>query len=324
MTFWPKGLRNSDFSFSIEVSPAAITQERAEITFMFPEQACGDATRILSSERMPYVLTPSLMRTTEKGRTMYRLILELEPFFYFAGEAGEMWQAAEKIEHVRQEVEETVAKYAKLNAVFQRLSRKWGDKKLLSSFETTLWEVFTGKPRFMSASTEFHRASFGDVTLTAHVGDSGPYLKGPEGNLKLGVSSIIYLEGGDKKPAGYYVAKYGNDYEADIYLKGIAKEGIADITAEFGVPMDYKLAVQLGIPLEEVKEEYVAFYRSRAFLGLQDWVSRNRSFAKRISRQAPYLPDWYERATGQRPIPDSDEDLDQEGGAIRNRRRSRK
>lgn len=42
-------------------------------------------------------------------------------------------------------------------------------------------------------------------------------------------------------------------------------------------------------------------------MGLRDWVSRNRSFAKQISRGAQYIPDWYERVTGARPVPDPDE-----------------
>ena len=113
---------------------------------------------------------------------------------------------------------------------------------------------------------------------------------------------------------------YFIDHEADIYLKGISKEDILKITAEFGVPPDYELALQLGVPLEEIKEEYVAFFRSQAFIGLQDWVSKNRSFARKIRGHAAYLPDWYERATGQRPIPDSDRDLVKEGRAVLNRR----
>jgi hypothetical protein len=134
--------------------------------------------------------------------------------------------------------------------------------------------------------------------------------------VSLGVSSIIYRSADDKLPDGYYIAKYGNQREPRIYLKGIAKEDIFKITSEFGVPLGFELAQELGMPFEEVKDEYTAFFRSRAFHGLQKWVLKNRSFAKRIHRHSPYLPDWYERATGQRPIPDSDEKLAEEGSTI--------
>jgi|GEM_PF-2523869 len=317
VTFHPKKQTNSDYSFSIEVTPTGISVERGEFVFVFPENGYSIAVSIFSSKRMPYDLTPSLLRNTHKGELIYNLILGIEPFFTSSGASKEIWDAPEEIEHIRRELDETIGKYAKLNEVFQRLSKHWGSKRLVSSFETALWEVFTGTPRYMSVSPEFYRASFGDVILTAFIDKSGPHITGAGGDVNLGACSIIYREADDKMPAGYYVAKYGSHSEPRIYLKGISKEDISKITFEFGVPPDYELAQELGIPIEEVKDEYTAFFRSRAFPGLQDWVSRNRSFAKKIRKNAPYLPDWYERATGLHPIPDSDEELNREGEAVR-------
>jgi hypothetical protein len=326
-TFQPKNQTNTDYSFSLEVSATGIYQERSDITFVFPEDAYGAAASIFSGKRMPHELTASLLRNIDRGVTTYCLILGIEPFFYTSGVAKGIWDASEKIQYIRQELDETVGKYAKLNIAFQRLSKQLNNKRLLVSFETALWEVFTGTPRYMSASSEFHSASFGDVTLKAHMEKSGPCISGSGGSLNLGVSSIIYREAKDKTPAGYYIAKYGHDFEADIYLKGIAKEDLLKITSEFGVPLEFDLAQELGVPLEKIKDAYTAFFRSRAFLGLQDWVAKNRSFAKQIRRGASYIPDWYERATGRHPVPDSDEELDKERRAIRHfklRKASRK
>lgn len=319
VTFRPNNLPNTDLSFSIEVTPGGIYVERGEIAFVFPEHAIDIAVNILASKRMPHDLTPSLIRNTKKGEIIYSLILGIEPFFR-STEDGGIYDDKERIESIRRELDETVSKYAKLASAFKRLSEHLGNKKHFSSFETTLWEIFTDTPRFMSASSEFYHATFGDITLTASASKSGPLISGPGGSLNLGVSSIIYCEADGKKPAGYYIAKYGHDFEANIYLKGIAKEDILRITSEFGVPPAYELANDLGIPFEGVKDEYVSFYRSRAFAGLQEWVFKNRGFAKNIRHGAAYIPDWYVRATGQCPLPDSDEELIKEGRATRDSR----
>jgi len=316
-TFRPKNQTNTDYSFSLAVSPTGIYQERSDVTFVFPENAHDVAIRIFSSKRMPSELAASLLRNSDRGVITYCLIFGLESFFYTSGGAKGIWDSSEKIEYVRQELDETAGKYAEINIAFQRLSKKLDNKKLLSSFETALWEVFTGKPRYMSASPEFHSASFGDVTLTAYIGKSGPCISGLGGSLNLGASSLIYREADAKKPSGYYIAKYGHEFEADIYLKGVAREDILKITSEFGVPPGFDLAQEMGVPLHEIKDEYTAFFRSRAFLGLQDWVAKNRSFARQIRRGASYIPDWYERAIGRHPVPDSDEELDRERRAIR-------
>ncbi|MBI5634114.1 MAG: hypothetical protein HZA15_11630 [Nitrospirae bacterium] len=293
----------------MEVSPGAISAEKAEIVFDFPERFFDIAVSLLSSKRMPYEFTPSLLRSSENGRVKYSLVLDMEGFFHSAGAEKHIWDAAEKIDYVRQKLDESVGKYAKLNAAFKRLAKQWGNKKLVSGFETALWKVFTGTPRFMSASPDFHSASFGDVTLTAYIGKTGPRISGLGGDLNIGPSSIIYLRDDKKKPDGYYIAKYGHAFEADIYLKGVFKEDLVKITAEFGVPLEHELAQSLGLSFDDIPDDYVAFFRSRAFRGLQEWVAQNRSFAKKISKSAKYIPDWYERANGKHPIPALDEEL---------------
>lgn len=323
VTLQPEGQKNSYYSFNMEVSPGAISVEKAEIVFEIPERFFNTAVSLLSSTKIPGEFTPGLIRSSENGELKYSLVLEIDGLFYSAGAVTNIWDATEKIEYVRQELDETVEKYAKLNVAFQRLAKQWGNKKLVSSFETALWGVLTGTPRYMSASPEFHSASFGDVTLTASVGKSGPYINGPGGSLNLGVSSIIYLEANAKRPAGYYIAKYGNDFEADIYLKGVGKEDLVKITAEFGIPLEYELAQSLGLSFDDIPGDYVAFFRSRAFRGLQDWVAHNRSFAKKISKSAKYIPDWYDRATGERPIPASDEELAKQRSSAKRRGRLR-
>ena len=323
VTFRPKDQINTDYTFLIKVASKGIDAWTNEITFNFPEDYSDIPISILAGKRVPLEITPSVLRSTYREEPGFSLILETVPVLESAEEDKAIWDSAERVEYVRKDIDAAIGKYAKLNIAFQSLSKNWTNRKLRSSFETALWEVFTGTPRYMSAPTEFHRASFGDITLTAFADESGPHISGPGGSLYLGVSSIIYCEADKKKQAGYYIAKYGNSGEAIIQLKGIDKEDILRITVEFGVPPGYELAEELGIPFEEVRDEYAAFFRSRAFPGLKEWVARNRSFAKRIRKGAVYIPDWYERATGQSPIPDSDKELIEEGRKIRHSRSSK-
>ncbi len=56
------------------------------------------------------------------------------------------------------------------------------------------------------------------------------------------------------KGRGYYIAKYSHVFEADIYLKDISKEDIVKMLSEFGVPPDFELAQELGIPLDSIAD----------------------------------------------------------------------
>jgi hypothetical protein len=318
VTFQPQKQSNTYYTFQMEISSEEVSAWSNDITFIFPEDHPDIPMSILAGKRVPLEITPRVLRNTDRGQFTFNLILETEPFFEGVRIGKEeIWDFTDRIEYFGKEMDESIRQYSILNIAFQKLSKHWSNKKLQSSFETSLWKVFTGTPRFMSAPTEFHSAPFGDITLAASASEWGPMISGPDGVLNLGVSSIIYCEADKEKPAGYYIAKYGNSHGADIYLKGIVKDDILRITSEFGVPPGYELAEDLGIPIDDIKDEYIAFYRSQAFKGLQDWVSRNRSFAKKIRHGAAYIPDWYERATGQRPVPDSDEELIKEGREVR-------
>lgn len=319
MELEPKNKKNTFCSFSIKISPRQVYIKKVELIFDFPENLFDFASTVFHSERIPFDLTPSIVRNTEMGKIKNTFILEVGDFSEVTGRALHIWDSAEKIECIRRDLNEMLRKYSRLIIPFQKLSNQWSNKKVQSSFETAIWETFTGKPRYMSASPEFYRASFGEVILTAVIYESGPYIKGPDGSLPFGASSIIYKAADDSGPAGYYIAKYGHNFEADIYLKGIAKEDILKITSEFGIPPDFKLAQELDFSVED---EYVAFYRSKAFRRLNNWISKNRSFAKRIRRHASYIPDWYDRAIGQYPIPDSDRELINQKSLISGKRKT--
>ena len=87
-------------------------------------------------------------------------------------------------------------------------------------------------------------------------------------------------------PWGWYIVKCRS--EARVLLDGFTGEHLDLMRAQFGLlPVDEQH--QHGGPAR-------AFYGSRAWAGLVQWVGAYPRTAKRMSRYDAYLPGWYDRA----------------------------
>lgn len=143
----------------------------------------------------------------------------------------------------------------------------------------------------------FHQAVVGGLRLDGVLSADGPYITAhnvaenrPAGGVALVVSGLRrFLPsqfGRGPGPWGWYIVKYRS--EARVLLDGFAGEHLDRVRTEFGLlPVDEQH--QHGGPAR-------AFYESRAWVGLVQWVGRHPHMAKRMSRFDAYLPGWYDRA----------------------------
>ncbi len=150
----------------------------------------------------------------------------------------------------------------------------------------------------------FHQAVVGGIRFDGVLSADGPYIiahsiaeNRPAGGVALVVSGLRrFLPshfGRGPGPWGWYIVKYTS--EARVFLDGFAAEHVDRMGAEFGlIPVDEQQ--QHGGPAR-------AFYESRAWAGLVQWVGRHPHMAKRMSRHDAYLPGWYDCARAVRSGP---------------------
>ncbi|MNN72779.1 hypothetical protein D3C81_1888430 [compost metagenome] len=128
------------------------------------------------------------------------------------------------------------------------------------------------------------------------MGFDGPHITTGNVGVSLGVIHIrdfmpaLYIKG----PAGWYVVKY--DAESRIDIHWFNEHQVHELSREFGIP--------LWVPGCSRHESEAAFYHGAAWEALKKWVIAHPRIAKQtIQHDQPYLPGWYERALGLRPIP---------------------
>ena len=150
----------------------------------------------------------------------------------------------------------------------------------------------------------FHQAVVGGLRFDGVLSADGPYITAqsvignrPAGGVALVVSGLrrfLPSQFGMRPGTwGWYIVKYQS--EARVLLDGFTGEHLDRMRAEFGLlPFDEQR--QHGGPAR-------AFYESRAWAGLVQWVGKHPQIAKRMSRYDAYLPGWYDRARTARGKP---------------------
>ena len=150
----------------------------------------------------------------------------------------------------------------------------------------------------------FHQAVVGGLRFAGVLSADGPTITAdtvagnrPAGGVALVVSGLRrFLPsefGRGPGPWGWYIVKYRS--EARVLLDGFTEEHLDCLRAEFGLlPVDEQHLH--GGPAR-------AFYGSRAWVGLVQWVGKHPHVAKRMSRYDAYLPGWYDRARMMRGDP---------------------
>jgi hypothetical protein len=147
----------------------------------------------------------------------------------------------------------------------------------------------------MSSNLVFHRVRIGGVDFEASVLADGPALvvRGHEGRryagwAVLGVSHLHWFESEEPgfaspRGKGWHLVKYSNEVRA--YLPGFGEAEVRRMREEFGLLTDAEPG-----RLDE------AFYASRAWAALVQWVAAHPQLARRHAHSQAYLPGWHERA----------------------------
>ncbi len=150
----------------------------------------------------------------------------------------------------------------------------------------------------------FHHALVGGIRFDGVLSADGPYITAcsvagnrPAGGVALVVSGLRrFLPsrfGLGPGPWGWYIVKYSS--EARVLLDGFTEKHLDGMRSEFGLlPVDKQHPH--GGPAQ-------AFYESRAWAGLVQWVGKHPHVAKRMSQYDAYLPGWYDRARMALPEP---------------------
>lgn len=256
------------------------------VNFMFPVEAFSLAAQFLTSDKTYGGDTePQVTRCQQQGQTFYVFSINTLGVSDSADRGLDIFTDKDVHNYFQKGLDGFLGRYARISKAFSALSGRWGNRRLIEGFESALWKMNNDEPLYMASSNEFYTKTIAGVPLYAALGRTGPYIAGPDGSVEIGVCSIIELENGnDKQPAGYYIAKYGDDSQVRIFLKDFTVEDLDKVTAGFGIPRGHYA-------------DETSFYKTPAFKGLRAWMRGNPKYAKRVGRDGGrYLPDWYERA----------------------------
>ena len=137
----------------------------------------------------------------------------------------------------------------------------------------------------------FHQAIVGGIRFDGVLSADGPYITACSvaGNQTVGGVALVvsglrrFLPsqfGPGPGPWGWYIVKYRS--EARVLLDGFTDEHLSHMRVEFGLlPVDGQ---------DKRGGSVRAFYESRAWAGLVQWVGKHPRMAKRMSRYDAYLP----------------------------------
>ena len=257
------------------------------INFLFPVEAFALATNLLRSDKTyGGDSEPQVIRCEHQGKTFYIFSINTLDASDSANRGLDIFTDKEMQHYFQKSLDDFLGRFARISKAFTSLSGKWGNKRFIEGFENALWKMNNDEPLYMAASNKFYSKTIAGTPLYAALGSTGPYIAGTGSSVEIGVCSIIYLENDyDKHPAGYYIAKYGDDSQVRIHLKDFTVEDLDKVTAEFGIPRG------------RYSEDETSFYKTPAFNGLRAWMRNNPKYAKRVGRDGGrYLPDWFERA----------------------------
>ncbi|MDH3997447.1 MAG: glyoxalase superfamily protein [Desulfuromonadales bacterium] len=266
------------------------------LDFYFPEEAIPALTRFLMSEKVCADDEPKLTRVGH-GRHYP------EPAFQFR--ANKHWIEDSTLDETiavikdpvvvrcfKKDIDRFFKCYSRAAKAYDALYGRWSNGRLLTRFEDALWKLNSDEPPYMSNQEMFYSVTIGALDLHGALHYRGPDIVGKDwrGRAKsspLGACQIISLEEPvDDKPAGYYVAKYGDVWQAHLYLKGFTEADVDQLSAEFGIPQGFTF------------EDEFAFYQTPAFDALCSWAVENAKFVKRVGKDGGrYLTDWHERVT---------------------------
>lgn len=256
--------------------------------FIFPKEAFSVVTQILSGDKIgDGDVEPQITRFETQQEACYLLTINTSNVSDGTDHGLSIFNDPKMHRIMQKGFDRFFSGYGRTVKAYAALQGKWGNKRLVTDFENALWKMNRADPPYMATTNRFYSTTIAGLQFYAALGSAGPYILGPDGSVEIGVCSIVHLDEAEEgKSAGYYIAKYGDKWQAEIHLKGFSKKDVARITAEF------------GIPLGRFPENDTAFYQSPAFDALCAWTNKNPQYAKRAGRKGgKYLHDWYEQVS---------------------------
>lgn len=254
------------------------------LNFIFPEEAFSVLAAIFSGNKACIDDEPCITRFESQREQCYMFTVKTSGVTDNADHDKNIVTDPLVLKVFQKGLDRLFAGYGRAAKAYSALYGRWGNKKLVTNFENALWRMQTDTPPYMAASNLFYSTVIAGLQLNGSLTTIGPCICAEDGEVALGVCSIVHLEDGEEhKPGGYYIAKYGDKWQAKIYLKGFSESDVDSVTAKFGVPR--------GVP-----ERDTTFYHTLAFDHLCTWARINPQFTKRASRSGSgYLPGWYEQ-----------------------------
>lgn len=260
------------------------------LNFIFPKEAFSVATQLLSGDKLSDDAEPRIIRFDTQQEQCYMLTVNTCGVSDSVDHGLSILTDSKILTILQKGFDLFFASYSRAVKSFSALQGRWGNKKLMTDFENALWKMNRDDPPYMSVSNRFYSSTIAGLQFHGDLDRVGPYIVGPDGSVAIGACSIIHLEDGEeKKPEGYYIAKYGDSWQTKIHLKGFTESDIARLTAEFGIPRGH------------YADDRTVFYQTPAFNALCAWTEKNHKYAKRVGRNdGRYLADWYEQVISRR------------------------
>lgn len=258
-----------------------------DLNFIFPKEAFSVLTAIFAGNKACIDDEPCITRFESQREQCYMLTVKTNGVTDRADHGKNIVTDPLVLKVFQKGLDRLFAGYCRTAKAYSALYGKWGNKKLVTNFENALWRIHTDDPPYMATSNVFYSTVINGIQLNGYLTSAGPSIGAEDGEVALGVCSIVQLEDGEEnKPGGYYIAKYGDKWQSKIYLKGFSESDIDRVTTKFGIPQGYN------------PERDTTFYHTPAFEQLCTWAGENPQFTKRASKSGnSYLPDWYEQVT---------------------------
>ncbi|ABA88044.1 hypothetical protein Pcar_0786 [Syntrophotalea carbinolica DSM 2380] len=261
-----------------------------KLNFIFPKEAFSVVAKLISGNKICNDAEPQITRFETLQEKQYMLTLNTSGVSDTVDHGLNIQTDQTMLKVLQKGFDRFFVRYCRVINAYMALRGRWGNKKLVTNLENSIWKLNCDDPTYMAVSNYFYSTTIAGLVFHGVLGSAGPYILGEDGSIEIGVCSIIYLENEDNEtPKGYYIAKYGDSWQTSIYLKGFNESDINTLTAEFGIPRG------------RFPEKETSFYQTSAFDALCDWTVKNPLYAKRVGRdEGRYLPDWYEKVVARK------------------------
>jgi len=259
-----------------------------EITLKFPQE-CGQlAQHLLSWKDLNSDARPRLYYHSDliAGRYPYSLLFDVE----YPAPISDTERFAEIASSL-------IKNYSLLASWMEALSKDWKSKESVKNLKSHLLLMFNdlededarkevvrdSNRRSHVDSSTFHRVTIDGVNLYGFANYEGPYIRSESiDSVLIDKAVIVHHDGGDRKEKGWWISKYGNMFELEVFLGEMSAEGRARLVREFGIEThDYSNPY--------IEDHHPNFKKTPACRALRAWARKHPALAKDCKGIQMYL-----------------------------------